>query len=140
MIKLFCGLYEVLVPKHRPISCKTLLTITLDIVNGPNPLVPKQTLIHNIHDFSLRSVNVLYRFPCHKVLQGDSIVWFASYMVVYGAINLSVCIFYQVNKTQSISLQDASTGCGYQISVFDMTACPLTYSGRTLTCPKSTMS
>lgn len=65
--ELFCVLHEVLMLKHRPVSHKTLLTMTLDRVNAPDPLVPKHRPIHNIHDFSLCSVNVLYRFPSYKI-------------------------------------------------------------------------
>lgn len=45
--ELFCVLHEVAVTKHRVGLCLTLLTGTLDVVNGPDPLVLKYVNIHS---------------------------------------------------------------------------------------------
>ncbi len=49
-------------------------------------------------------------------------------MVVYGAVNTSLCMLYTVSKTQSVFLQAISTRNAYQVSLFNKSACPLTHS------------
>ena len=87
-------------PKHRLVSCKTLLTITEDSVNGPDPWGAKHTHSENIHDFSLCSVNVI---PIKQNLRGFQCCLVLSKMVVYGTINLSLCVSYvqQIKHNQS---------------------------------------